>query len=65
MRDEMNDPDTLLNRKETAAFLGVTESTLCHWASTKRYNLQYVKMGRLVKYRKSDLIDFINRRTVK
>jgi excisionase family DNA binding protein len=54
----------LLTRKEAATYLGVTESTLAVWACVKRYNLPYVKVGRLVKYRRSDLEAFIERRMV-
>jgi len=54
----------LLSRKEAAEFLGVKEITLAVWKCTKRYNLPVVKVGRLVRYRHSDLMDFINRRTV-
>ena len=49
----------LLNTKEAAVFLGTTESTLRHWRCVKRYNLPVVKIGRLVKYRLSDLEQFI------
>jgi len=54
----------LLSRKEAAAFLGVKEITLAIWKSTQRYNIPVVKVGRLVKYRFSDLLDFVERRTV-
>lgn len=54
----------LLSRQEAAAFLGVSVSTLAVWACNKRYGLPVVKMGRLVKYRLSDLIAFIERRTL-
>ena len=49
----------LLNRKQAAEFLGVREATLAHWKCTGRYNLSSVKIGRLVKYRISDLEQFI------
>lgn len=49
----------LLSREQAAEYLGVTSQTLAIWASTKRYELPYVKIGRLVKYRKSDLDKFI------
>lgn len=45
----------LLTRREAADYLGVTENTLAVWASVKRYNLFYVKVGRLVKYHRADL----------
>ncbi len=54
----------LLTRKEAADYLGVTESTLAVWACTKRYDLTYVKVGRLAKYRLADLNVFIANRTV-
>lgn len=53
----------LLNRDEAAQFLGVSPQTLAYWACTKRYGLPLVKIGRLAKYRMSDLEDFINSRT--
>lgn len=56
--------DGLLSRKEAANYLGISASTLAIWASVKRYNLPYVKIGHLVKYRRSDLDAFIQSRTV-
>lgn len=49
----------LLNRIEAAQYLGLKPQTLAVWASTKRYDLPYVKVGRLVKYRKEALDEFI------
>jgi hypothetical protein len=54
----------LLDNNAAAAFLGVSSGSLEVWRSTKRYNLKYIKVGRLVKYRLSDLEEFLNRRTV-
>ncbi len=56
--------DQLLTREQAAQYLGVSKGTLEVWACTKRYNLPYVKIGRLVKYRLSDLDGFIARRTI-
>ena len=56
--------EKLLTRKEAAKFLGVKEITLATWKSVNRYNLPVVKVGRLAKYRYSDLLKFIDRRTV-
>lgn len=56
--------DELYNRPEAAIYLGVTVGTLAVWASSKRYELPYVKIGRLVKYRKSDLDAFISSRII-
>jgi len=52
----------LLSRKEAAAYLGVAEQTLAIWKTTGRYSLPVVKIGRLAKYRKSDLDAFITSR---
>lgn len=56
--------NNLLTRKEAADFLGCKEITLATWKSVNRYSLPVVKVGRLAKYRYSDLIKFIDRRTV-
>lgn len=61
----MTDPkNTLLNRAQAAEYLGVSKGTLEVWACTKRYDLPYVKVGRLVKYRLSDLQAFVASRIV-
>ena len=49
----------LLSRKQAAEYLGVKEQTLACWSTTKRYALPYIKVGRLVKYRRTDLEKFI------
>ena len=49
----------MLSRKQAAAYLGVSDITLAIWCSTRRYNLQVYKIGRLAKYKKSDLDAFI------
>ena len=54
----------LLSRQDAAIYLGVTVRTLAVWKCTGRYDLPCVKIGRLAKYRKSDLDAFIARRTV-
>ena len=53
----------LLSRKEAAAYLGVAPQTLAIWKTAGRYSLPVVKIGRLAKYRKSDLDAFIANRT--
>ena len=49
----------LFTRREAAAYLGIREQTLAVWKCTRRYELPFVKIGRLVKYRKIDLDAFI------
>jgi len=53
--------DPLLTREETAKYMGLSNGTLEVWASEKRYNLPYIKLGkRAVRYRLSDVENFIN-----
>jgi excisionase family DNA binding protein len=54
----------LLTESEAADFLGVGPKTLAIWRSTKRYPLSYVKVGRLVRYYRSDLVSFLESRRV-
>ena len=56
-------PTQLLSRKQAAEYLGVKENTLAIWACNKRYSLPVIKVGRLCKYRVSDLDNFLNERT--
>lgn len=56
-------PD-LMTPQAAAAYLGVEVATLAMWRCTKRYRLPYIKVGRLVHYRKSHLDAFLNARTV-
>ena len=51
----MIDNDKLLSTKETSEYLGIAEGTLAVWRTTNRYKIPYIKTGRLVKYRKSEL----------
>ena len=62
--DQKNFGSRLLSRQEAAAILGVKVDTLAVWLSTRKYDLPVVKVGRLARYRYSDLLDFIERRTV-
>ena len=52
----------LLTPDEVAELLGVTPHTLAVWRSEKRYNLPYVKAGRLVRYLEAHVHQFIETR---
>lgn len=52
-------PPHHITDKEASIVLGVKASTLAVWRSTGRYNLPYVKVGRLVRYRIRDLAIFL------
>ena len=45
----------LLDEKQAASFLTLSPGTLSVWRSTGRYSLPFIKVGRLVRYRLSDL----------
>jgi predicted DNA-binding transcriptional regulator AlpA len=60
----INRNSDLLTEVEAASFLGLEPKTLAVWRSTKRYPLSYVKVGRLVRYYRSDLQDFLESRRV-
>jgi len=54
-------PKKLLTRKEAAELLGVSSGTLAVWLCCKRYDLPYIKVGRLVKYDYDDILQFIKK----
>lgn len=62
--DSFNNGSQLMTRKQAAAYLGVAEQTLAVWKTTHRYSVPCIKVGRLVRYRKSDLDAFILSRIV-
>ena len=58
-----------LTRPEAAAYLRslgcpVSEATLAVWACRKRYGLPIVKVGRKVRYAKSDLDQWLQNRRI-
>ena len=53
----------LLTRQEAAEYLGVSAQTLAIWKTTGRYALPVVKVGRLCKYKRTDLDRFLKGRT--
>jgi predicted DNA-binding transcriptional regulator AlpA len=57
MHDHNHEP--LLDRKSAAKYLGISPGTLAVWDCTKRYDLNPLKAGRAVRYRKSDLDKFL------
>ncbi len=61
LENQFSDP--LLNPPEAAKYLGVSRDTLSVWRCVGRYAIPFIKVGRLVKYRKSALDAFLDRRT--
>ena len=56
--------EQLLTPTQTSEILGVSTQTLAIWRCNKRYNLNYVKVGRYVRYRYADIQSFIHAQTV-
>ncbi|MGI2103744.1 helix-turn-helix domain-containing protein [Shewanella frigidimarina] len=54
--------NTLLTPAEVARYLGVTIGTLSVWRCTGSYSLNFIKVGRRVMYRQSDVENFVNGR---
>ncbi|MFC1234445.1 helix-turn-helix domain-containing protein [Vibrio sp. F74] len=54
----------MVNREKAAEYLGVSAGTLAVWASTGRYQLPFIKIGRKVLYAIADLDAFLENRTV-
>lgn len=55
----------LIDETEAAKLLGLERQTLTNWRCTHRVCLPFVKVGRTVRYRKSDLLEFVNENTIK
>lgn len=60
-----NSHNILLDRKSAAKYLRISPGTLAVWDCTKRYDLKPLKVGRSVRYRKSDLDNFVERQLTK
>ncbi|WP_371411774.1 helix-turn-helix domain-containing protein [Shewanella halifaxensis] len=55
---------TLLTNKEAAELLKISVKTLNNWRSARNGKIPFVKIGRGIRYKKSDLISYIDRQTV-
>jgi predicted DNA-binding transcriptional regulator AlpA len=55
----------LLTERQAADLLTVSPGTLSVWRTTRRYPLRYIKIGRAVRYRESDILQFIASRESK
>jgi excisionase family DNA binding protein len=53
----------LLNTKEAAEYLGISRNTLYEWVIQNK--VPYIKVGRLVKFKKEELETWLKRRTQK
>ena len=53
---------TQINETDASKVLDVKPATLGNWRCTGRYNLPFIKTGRLVRYRVADLAAWIAKR---
>jgi hypothetical protein len=51
--------EPLMCRKAAAKYLNISPGTLAVWDCTKRYDLKPIKVGRAVRYRRSNLDRFL------
>jgi excisionase family DNA binding protein len=56
-------PTDLLTPDQVAAALGLSLRTLAAWRSSRRGTLPWVKVGRLCRYRKTDVLAWLDSRT--
>jgi predicted DNA-binding transcriptional regulator AlpA len=59
----MNQKSEILNTQEAAHYIGLTEYALIGWRY-KRTGPPYIKIGRRIMYRRSDLNDFLEQRRI-
>jgi excisionase family DNA binding protein len=52
--------DELLTPDDVAELLDVSPQTLASWRTTGRYELPFLRIGRLVRYRRSDIEEFLD-----
>lgn len=52
----------LIDDHAAAAMLDVSRGTLSVWRSTGRYSLPFVKIGRKVRYRRTDVLAWLEKR---
>ena len=56
--------DKLWTNEQAAYYVDIAPGTLEVWRCTKRFSIPYLKLGRLVRYRREDLDTFLTTRTV-
>lgn len=54
----------LVDRVDAAKILGIKPETLSGWVCRGKTDLPYIKIGGRVRYKISDLKDFIKRNTI-
>jgi excisionase family DNA binding protein len=57
-------PPEFLDTEQAAKYLGIERQTLAAWRCLRRYRLPFARIGRSVRYKRSDLDRFIASRTI-
>jgi hypothetical protein len=52
-------PANLLTSEQAATYLGTTPGNLAVWRCERRVNLPYTKIGKLVRYKVEDVLQFV------
>jgi len=63
LKDIVQASKDLLDEKAAADVIDVVPGTLSVWRSTGRYELPFLKIGRKVRYRRADLLAWLEKRT--
>ncbi|WP_341325919.1 helix-turn-helix domain-containing protein [Methylotuvimicrobium sp. KM2] len=55
--------DALIDTDGAAKLLNIPRGTLIKWRCTGENNIPYVRIGRLIKYRTTALLEYVERHT--
>lgn len=63
---DRNEPvlPAMLTPEQTADLLAIEPQTLAVWRCNRRYDLPFVRIGRRIRYRRADVLAWIERNTV-
>jgi predicted DNA-binding transcriptional regulator AlpA len=64
INDIFSPAEKLLTPTDFQNIFGIPETTQAVWRCTGRYNLPYIKLGRLVRYRRTDVEAWLQERSV-
>lgn len=57
----MENSQNLISPEQAADYLNVSTATLANWRCLGTPNVPYLRIGRSIKYRRSDLDDYIKK----
>lgn len=63
LQDIVQASNDLLDSNAAGVVIDATPGTLSVWRSTGRYALPFIKVGRKVRYRRADLLAWLEKRT--